>query len=129
MLHWLADPISYAFMQRSLLASLMVGILCAVIGCYVVLRGMAFMGDALAHAILPGIAIAYLLDGNLLLGALAAAGGVALGGAISSVVCLYLSFYAKFSRYPHYRLRHIKHKTCRYRIKEGRGPLWHFLRA
>jgi len=79
MLHWLADPISYAFMQRSLLASLMVGILCAVIGCYVVLRGMAFMGDALAHAILPGIAIAYLVHGNLLLGGLIAAVIVALG--------------------------------------------------
>ena len=79
MFQWLTEPISYAFMQRSLLASLMVGILCAVIGCYVVLRGMAFMGDALAHAILPGIAIAYLLHGNLLLGGLIAAVIVALG--------------------------------------------------
>jgi manganese/iron transport system permease protein len=76
---WLTEPISYAFMQRSLLTSLMVGILCAVIGCYVVLRGMAFMGDALAHAILPGVAIAYLLHGNLLLGGLIAAVIVALG--------------------------------------------------
>ena len=79
MFQWLTEPISYAFMQRSLLASLMVGILCAVIGCYVVLRGMAFMGDALAHAILPGVAIAYLLHGNLLLGGLIAAMIVALG--------------------------------------------------
>jgi manganese/iron transport system permease protein len=79
MLQWLTEPLSYAFMQRSLLASLMVGILCAVLGCYVVLRGMAFMGDALAHAILPGIAIAYLLHGNLLLGGLIAAIIVALG--------------------------------------------------
>lgn len=79
MFQWLTEPISYAFMQRSLLASLMVGILCAVIGCYVVLRGMAFMGDALAHAILPGVAIAYLLHGNLLLGGLIAAIIVALG--------------------------------------------------
>jgi manganese/iron transport system permease protein len=79
MLQWLTEPLTYAFMQRSLLASIMVGILCAVIGCYVVLRGMAFMGDALAHAILPGIAIAYLLHGNLLLGGLIAAIIVALG--------------------------------------------------
>jgi manganese/iron transport system permease protein len=79
MLQWLTEPLSYAFMQRSLLASLMVGILCAVIGCYVVLRGMAFMGDALAHAILPGVAVAYLLHGNLLLGGLIAAVIVALG--------------------------------------------------
>jgi ABC-type Mn2+/Zn2+ transport system permease subunit len=49
----------------------MVGTLCAVVGTYVVLRGMAFFGDALAHAILPGIAIAYLLGANLFWGALA----------------------------------------------------------
>jgi manganese/iron transport system permease protein len=55
-----------------------VGVLCAVVGCYVVLRGMAFLGDALAHAILPGVAIAYLFNGNLLLGALIAAVVVAL---------------------------------------------------
>ncbi|MBC7234052.1 MAG: metal ABC transporter permease [Chloroflexi bacterium] len=79
MITWLTAPLAYGFMQRGLLASLMVGILCAVIGCYVVLRGMAFIGDALAHAILPGIAIAYLLKGNLLIGALAAAVLVALG--------------------------------------------------
>lgn len=66
-------------MQRGLMAGTMVGILCAVMGTYVVLRGMAFLGDALAHAIMPGVAIAYLLDGNLLLGALVAAAVVALG--------------------------------------------------
>ena len=57
----------------------MVGVLCAVMGTYVVLRGMAFLGDALAHAILPGVAIAYLLHGNLLVGALVAAVVIALG--------------------------------------------------
>jgi ABC-type Mn2+/Zn2+ transport system permease subunit len=72
-------PFQYAFMQRGLLVSVMVGVLCAVVGCYVVLRGMAFLGDALAHGILPGVAIAYLLQGNLLIGALAAAVAVALG--------------------------------------------------
>lgn len=75
---WFLEPLAYGFMQRGLAASIMVGVLCAVIGCYVVLRSMAFMGDALAHAILPGVAIAYLLNGNLLLGALAAAVIVAL---------------------------------------------------
>jgi len=79
MVEWLAAPLSYAFMQRGLAAALMVGVLCAVVGCYVVLRSMAFLGDAMAHAILPGVAIAYLLKGNLLVGALAAAVGVALG--------------------------------------------------
>ena len=67
------QPLTYAFMQRGLLAGTMVGILCAVMGTYVVLRGMAFLGDALAHAIMPGVAIAYLLGGNLLIGALVAA--------------------------------------------------------
>lgn len=79
MLEWLTTPLAYGFMQRGLAASLMVGILCAVIGCYVVLKGMAFLGDAMAHAILPGVALAYLLNFNLMLGALAAAILVALG--------------------------------------------------
>ncbi len=73
------SPIGYPFMQRGLLASLIVGVLCAVIGCYVVLRGMAFLGDALAHAVLPGVAVAYLLRVDLALGALVAALAVALG--------------------------------------------------
>ena len=73
MIEWLTKPLTYEFMQRGLIASTLVGVLCAVVGCYVVLRGMAFLGDALAHAILPGVAIAYLLDGNLMLGALVAA--------------------------------------------------------
>ena len=64
----LIQPLRYPFMVRGLLASVMVGTLCAVVGTYVVLRGMAFFGDALAHAILPGVAIAYLLDAQPLLG-------------------------------------------------------------
>ncbi|NTW37523.1 MAG: metal ABC transporter permease [Syntrophobacteraceae bacterium] len=79
MMDWLFEPFTFGFMQRGLVASLMVGILCAVIGCYVVLRSMAFLGDALAHAILPGVAVAYLLKGSLFVGALAAALLVALG--------------------------------------------------
>ena len=79
MIGWLAEPFVHAFMQRALVASLLVGVLCSVIGCYVVLRSMAFMGDALAHGILPGVAIAYLLKGNLVVGALVAAVAVALG--------------------------------------------------
>jgi len=79
MLDWLMAPLAYGFMQRGLMASLIVGTLCAVVGCYVVLRSMAFLGDALAHAILPGVAVAYLLKGSLLAGALIAAVIVALG--------------------------------------------------
>ena len=79
MIDWLIQPLTYGFMQRGMAAAVIVGIVCAVIGCYVVLRGMAFIGDALAHAILPGVAISYLLGGNLLIGALVAAIVVALG--------------------------------------------------
>ena len=78
MIDWLLVPLSYGFMQRGLAASLMVGVLCAIVGCYVVLRSMAFLGDAMAHAILPGVAVAYLLKGNLFFGALVAAVIVAL---------------------------------------------------
>jgi ABC-type Mn2+/Zn2+ transport system permease subunit len=78
-IQWLFEPLSYGFMQRGMAAALMVGVLCAVVGCYVVLRGMAFLGDALAHAILPGVALAYLLKGNLLVGALVASVVVGLG--------------------------------------------------
>src|SRR5512146_2281338 len=78
MIDLLLSPLQYPFMLRALIASTLVGILCAVMGTYVVLRGMAFLGDALAHAILPGIAIAYLLNGNLMVGALIAAVVIAL---------------------------------------------------
>jgi manganese/iron transport system permease protein len=61
LLQSLQAPLQYAFMVRGLLAVLMVGVVCATVGTYVVLRGMAFFGDALAHAILPGIAIGYLV--------------------------------------------------------------------
>ncbi len=56
----IAEPLTFDFMQRGLLAATLVGIVCSVAGTYVVLRGMAFFGDALAHAILPGIAVGYL---------------------------------------------------------------------
>ncbi len=75
----LLQPLGYPFMVRGLLAALMVGTLCAVVGSFVVLRGMAFFGDALAHAILPGVVIAYLLDANLMWGALVMGVVTALG--------------------------------------------------
>jgi ABC-type Mn2+/Zn2+ transport system permease subunit len=69
---WLLDPFSDAFMVRALLASIFAVVTTSVVGTWVVVRGMAFMGDALAHGVLPGIAIAFLLDVNLILGAAAA---------------------------------------------------------
>ncbi len=75
-------------MQRGIIAAVLVGIVCAVVGTYVVLRGMAFFGDALAHTILPGIALGYLISGagreSLFWWALGTAVVAALGiGAIS----------------------------------------------
>ncbi len=61
---FLLTPLQYEFMQRGMIAAVLVGIVCAVIGTYVVLRGMAFFGDALAHTILPGIALGYLISGG-----------------------------------------------------------------
>ena len=69
MLDWLLAPFELAFMQRAFLGGVLVGILCAVVGSFVVLRGMAFVGDALAHAAFPGVVIAYLLQANIYLGA------------------------------------------------------------
>jgi len=60
----LLEPFSYAFMVRGMAAALMVGVVCATVGTYIVLRGMAFFGDALAHAILPGVAVGYLVGGG-----------------------------------------------------------------
>ncbi len=77
-LDYLLEPLGHAFMQRGMLAAAVVGLLCSVIGCYVVLKGMAFLGDALAHAVLPGVAVAYLLQANILAGGMAAALVVAL---------------------------------------------------
>ena len=77
--HLAHRPVHASVHAARLLASLIVGVVCSVIGCFVVLRAMAFLGDALAHAILPGVAIAYLLGANLLVGALVAALVVAVG--------------------------------------------------
>jgi manganese/iron transport system permease protein len=64
MIEVLLEPLKYAFMVRGLVASVLVGTVCATVGTYVVLRGMAFFGDALAHAILPGVAAGYLIGGG-----------------------------------------------------------------
>ncbi len=88
MLNWLLGPLQYEFMVRGLLAASLVGAVCGLLGTYVVLRGMAFFGDALAHAILPGVAVAYLIGGGaqgpLFWGGLVAGIGTAMGiGAIT----------------------------------------------
>lgn len=76
---WLIDPLDYAFMRAGLLAALLVGLTCATLGVYVVLRQMAFIGDALAHTVLPGLVVAYLNSWNLFGGAVVAGVLTALG--------------------------------------------------
>jgi manganese/iron transport system permease protein len=75
----LTEPLQFTFMQTGLAATVLVGATCAVLGVYVVLRSMAFIGDALAHTILPGLVAAYLLGLNLLAGAVVAGVATALG--------------------------------------------------
>ncbi len=75
---WLVDPLGYGFFVRALAASAIVGLVCAVVGTYMVLRGLAFMGDALSHAAFPGVVAAYLLGAPFYLGASIAAVGTAL---------------------------------------------------
>lgn len=76
---WLVTPFAYQFMQNALLASLLIAATCGIIGCYVVLRRLAFIGDALAHTALPGVVIAYMNGWSLVGGALAAGIMTALG--------------------------------------------------
>jgi manganese/iron transport system permease protein len=73
-----ADPLAYGFMQRGLVAALLIGVVCAVMGTFVVLKGLAFIGDAVSHAAFPGLVIAYLLGAPLYLGGAVAAVGTSL---------------------------------------------------
>lgn len=66
---FLEAVMQYGFLQKALLTSIMVGVICGVIGCFIILRGMALMGDAISHAVLPGVAISYMLGINFLIGA------------------------------------------------------------
>ncbi len=72
------QPLQYDFMQRALIVSVLVGIMCPVIGAYVVARGRAFMGDALAHSVLPGMGVGLLATGNALIAAVPAGVAIAL---------------------------------------------------
>src|SRR5437899_11267016 len=71
LLHWVTDPLQYEFMRRSLLEVIIMGVVTGAIGTYVVLRGLSFIGDALSHAIFPGVVIAFLLDRSIFVGAIA----------------------------------------------------------
>ena len=69
---WITGPLAYPFMQRALVVSVMVAAVCAVLSCYLVLKGWSLMGDAISHAVLPGIVLAYVLNLPLAIGAFAA---------------------------------------------------------
>lgn len=87
MLELLTEPFGFEFLRNTLYAGLFTVVASSLIGTWVVLRGMSFMGDALAHGVLPGIAVAYIVGGNLLLGGAVSAafmiGGVTLASARS----------------------------------------------
>ena len=72
MIEWVTVPLSYPFMQRALVIAVLVGAVCAVLSCYLVLKGWSLMGDAISHAVLPGIVIAFALGLPLAAGAFAA---------------------------------------------------------
>lgn len=75
----LFDPFTVVFVQRALLTGALVAIICGVVGTWVVLRGMAFLGEAMAHGMLPGIAVATLIGVPPIFGAALSAGGMSLG--------------------------------------------------
>ena len=78
-MEWLTEPFEVGFVARALWGGLLVSVICGLAGTWVVLRGMAFMSDAMAHGMLPGVAIASLLGGSLLLGAALSAVAMAFG--------------------------------------------------
>jgi manganese/iron transport system permease protein len=84
MLHYLTDPLQFEFMRRAFIAVILTGIASGVLGSYVVLRGLAFIGDALTHAVFPGIVIAFAIGQSILLGALIVGLLTALGIAVIS---------------------------------------------
>lgn len=79
MINWLTEPLSFEFMRNALSVGILVGILCPVVGIYLIVQRMALLGDVIAHAVLPGLAIAFFLKVNILLGAF-------ISGSLSSLV-------------------------------------------
>jgi manganese/iron transport system permease protein len=68
---WFTDPLQYPFIQRAMIEIAIVGVVCGLVGCFVVLRGLAFIGDALAHAVFPGVVLSYIAGRSILIGAFA----------------------------------------------------------
>jgi len=83
MLNWLTEPLSFEFMRNALSVGSLVGILCPVVGIYLIVQRMALLGDVIAHAVLPGLAIAFFLKVNILIGAF-------LSGSLSTLVIAWI---------------------------------------
>lgn len=79
MLEALIEPLQYSFMQRSLIIAVLVGIICAVVGSYLMVQRLALLGDAISHSVLPGLAIAFIVGADIFVGAFIA-------GVLSTVV-------------------------------------------
>ncbi|NJK42111.1 MAG: metal ABC transporter permease [Acaryochloridaceae cyanobacterium SU_2_1] len=79
----LAEPLQASFMQRSLLTAVLVGIVCATVGCYLMVQRLALLGDAISHSVLPGLVIAYIIGVDIFLGAFIA-------GILSTVVIAWI---------------------------------------
>lgn len=69
LLHWFTDPLQHEFMVKAILISALVGLVCSVLSCYMTLKSWALMGDAVSHAVMPGVVIAYVLNIPLAVGA------------------------------------------------------------
>jgi manganese/iron transport system permease protein len=83
MLNLLIEPLQYGFMQRSLIVAVIVGIICSVVGSYLIVQRLALLGDAISHSLLPGLAIAFMLGINIYIGAFIA-------GIISTVLIAWI---------------------------------------
>lgn len=83
-MNWLTEPLQYGFMQRAMIEVIIIGALCGLVGCFVVLRGLAFIGDALAHAVFPGVVLSYIAGQSIMIGAFVFGGMTAVGIGILS---------------------------------------------
>ncbi|MEQ8997060.1 MAG: metal ABC transporter permease [Coleofasciculus sp. B1-GNL1-01] len=83
MLDLLIEPLQYSFMQRSLMTAVLVGIVCASVGSYLMVQRLALLGDAISHSVLPGLAIAYIVGVDIFLGAF-------LAGIVSTLVITWI---------------------------------------
>lgn len=104
MLDFITEPLGYPFIQRALIEIVIVGTVCGLVGCFVVLRGLAFVGDALAHTVFPGVVLSYIAGRSIMIGAFAFGALTAIGigvlsrsrrvSADSAVGVLFAAFFA-----------------------------------